>query len=84
MMPSMGEQERPLAGYPVTTHDELLADNPVVQFHNAERGYVRCTVTPQNWTTDFVVIDDVTKPGGKASTRATFVVEEGTPGAKPV
>jgi alkaline phosphatase D len=55
----------------------------VVQFHNAQRGYVRCTVTPQNWTTEFMVVDDVTKPGGKASTRATFVVEAGTPGAKP-
>jgi alkaline phosphatase D len=67
----------------IRSHDELLADNPVVQFHNAQRGYVRCTVTPQDWTTEFMVIDDVTKPGGNISTRATFVVEAGEPGAKP-
>ena len=31
----------------------LLAENPFVKFHNAERGYVRCQVTPQTWTAAF-------------------------------
>jgi alkaline phosphatase D len=61
--------------------DSLLAYNPAVTYHNAERGYVRCSVTPQMWRSDYVVVDDVTKPGGAVSTRASFVVEAGRPGA---
>lgn len=61
--------------------DRLLDSNPGVKFHNAERGYVRCRVTPESWTSDFLVVDDVTRPGGKAFTRASFVVEAGRPGA---
>lgn len=60
-------------------HDELLAKNPCVRFHNQQRGYLRCEVTERAWTTDFVVVDKVTEPGGKASTRATFVIEAGDP-----
>lgn len=63
-------------------HDAMRAANPCVQFHNAERGYVLCNVTPNLWTSEFRVIDDVLKPGGKVSTRATFVVEAGQAGAK--
>jgi len=61
----------------------LLAENPCVRFHNRERGYVRCIVTPAAWRSDYVVIDDVLKPGGKSTTRASFVVEAGKPGARP-
>jgi alkaline phosphatase D len=61
----------------------LLAENPCVRFHNRERGYVRCTVTPGTWRSDYVVAEDVTRPGGPVLTRASFVVEAGRPGAKP-
>lgn len=67
----------------VRGHDDLLAHNPGVLFHNAERGYVRCTVTPECWTSEFLVVDDVTKPGGKVFPRASFVVVAGRPGALP-
>ena len=63
--------------------DKLLADNPCVRFHNTERGYVRCVVTPDEWQSDYVAVDDVLRPGGKSTTRASFVVEAGHPGAKP-
>jgi len=43
---------------------------------------VRCTVTPKQWTSDYIAIDDVLKPGGKSKLSASFVVENGTPGAK--
>jgi alkaline phosphatase D len=64
-------------------HDVLLAENPCVHFHNQQRGYVRCTVTPKLWRTDFRTVADITKPGAPAETRASFVVEAGQPGAKP-
>jgi alkaline phosphatase D len=62
--------------------DKLLAENPCVRFHNRQRGYVRCTVTPKSWRSDYLMVDDVTKPGGSVNNRASFVVEAGHPGAK--
>ncbi len=59
--------------------DKIYAANPGVKFHNAQRGYVRCTVSPKDWKSDYIVVDDVTKPGGKASTAISFVVESGKP-----
>jgi alkaline phosphatase D len=61
----------------------LKSQNPCVQFFNAQRGYVRCTITPEHWQTDFRVVDDVTQRGGAIETTASYVVEAGTPGAKP-
>jgi alkaline phosphatase D len=63
--------------------DAMLAANPCVKFHNAQRGYVRCMVTPDDWRADYIVVDDVTQPGGSVSTRASFVVEAGSPTVKP-
>jgi len=63
---------------------ELLEENPCVRFYNAQRGYVRCTVTPTAWRSDFQVVEEVTKPGAPIVTRASFVVEAGKPGARPV
>ena len=64
-------------------HDQLLAENPGVRFFNAQRGYVRCTVTPKTWRSDYQVVEQVTKPDAPAVTRASFVVEAGSPGARP-
>lgn len=61
---------------------DLYSENPFVKFHNAERGYVRCTVSPQEWRSDFQVVQYVTRPGAALVTRASFVVEEGRPGVQ--
>ncbi len=61
----------------------LMAENPGVRFFNDERGYVRCTITPGVWRSDFCIVPYVTKPDAPVVTRASFVVEAGTPGAKP-
>ena len=61
---------------------ELYAENPFVKFHNAERGYVRCTVTPSQWQSDFQVVEYVTRPGAPLLTRASFVVEDQQPGVQ--
>ncbi len=60
-------------------HDRLLADNACVKFHNGERGYIRCEITPHTWQADYVVVDDVLQPGGKCFTRNSFVVQAGSP-----
>ncbi len=65
--------------------DELLKANPFIKFHNRERGYVRCVVTPEKWTSEYIVVEDVTKEkDSKVLTRETFVVEAGKPGANKV
>jgi alkaline phosphatase D len=60
----------------------LLTENPFVKFHNAQRGYVQCHVTPRQWKSDFQVVEYVTRPGAPLQTAASFVVEAGQPGAQ--
>ena len=62
--------------------EAVLSENPFVKFHNTERGYVRCQVSPQTWQTDYQVVEYVTRPGAPLVTRASYVVENGQPGVK--
>lgn len=59
----------------------MLVRNPHVHLFNAQRGYVRCRVTPERWETEYRVVDYVSRPGAPVRTRARFVVENGRPGA---
>ena len=61
-----------------------LAENGHLHFHNSQRGYLRCALTRDRWTTDFRVVPYVLREGAPISTRASFVVEAGRPGAQPV
>ena len=54
---------------------------PHIRWHNSQRGYVVCEITPKLWTTHFRVTPVVTRPGGNVITKASFVVEAGRPGA---
>ncbi len=58
--------------------------NPHLRFFNAQRGYVRCAVTPKQWQSDYRVVEYVTKPGSPIKTRASFVVEAGRAGMQQV
>lgn len=60
-----------------------LDENPHIKFINRNRGYVRNTVTPADWTADFRVVDYVTRPGAPVRTRASYTIENGRPGAQP-
>lgn len=62
--------------------DNLLAANPHLKFFNSQRGYVRCRVSREEWSSDFRVIPYVTRPGAPVATRATYVVESGVPGVQ--
>ncbi len=59
----------------------MREENPHIKFYNGQRGYLRCAVTPERWTSDFRVVPYVSRPGAPIETRATFVVEDGRPGA---
>ena len=60
----------------------ILAENPAVKFYNSQRGYVSCDVTPGQWLSHYRVLDYVTRPNSPISTRASFVVLDGRPGAE--
>jgi alkaline phosphatase D len=51
--------------------------NPHVVFRNNNRGYVRCTVTPDAWTSEFRAVSTVRSPEASVSTVATLTVENG-------
>ncbi|WP_028057839.1 alkaline phosphatase D family protein [Candidatus Solirubrobacter pratensis] len=66
---------------PATTYNDD-PNNPQLLFHNNNRGYVRCTVTPQQWTSDYRIVPSVRRRGVAASTLASFVVQDGVAGAQ--
>ena len=61
-----------------------LANNPQLKFINNQRGYLACDVTPDEWRTDFMVVDRVSTPGGRLSKRATWAVTRGEPELRSV
>ncbi|MUG95194.1 alkaline phosphatase [Scytonema sp. UIC 10036] len=64
--------------------EPYLPENPWIKFYNSQRGYVRCDITPERWQSDYRVMAAVTTPDAPMSTRASFVVEDGQPGAQQV
>ncbi|RRJ29695.1 alkaline phosphatase [Halocatena pleomorpha] len=57
-------------------------NEPWQQFANDDRGYVRCTITPGQWRTDYRVVSTVEKPNAPVETVASFVTGDREPGAK--
>ncbi|HWO98031.1 MAG TPA: alkaline phosphatase [Bacillus sp. (in: firmicutes)] len=64
--------------------DRILGRNPNIKFFNDYRGYVRCTVTPEQWQADYRVVPFVTEPGAAISTRASLVYKKDGMGLKEV
>ncbi len=61
----------------------IVSENPCVRFANDQRGYVRFDLKPKELRADFRVVEFVSRPDAPIRTRASFVVEDGQPGAKP-
>jgi alkaline phosphatase D len=61
------------------------ANNPHLRLTDNHHGYVRCTVTPQLWRSDYRVVPSVVQADdGGVSTLASFVVEQGKAGAQQI
>jgi len=61
-----------------------LADNPHIKFFDGlYRGYVRCTVTPEEWRSDFRAVATVDTPEAPIFTLRSFTTENGVPGVQP-
>ncbi len=59
--------------------DRILANNSQLKFINDQRGYLTFDVTPDEWRTNYMVMDRVSTPGGSISKRTTMAVSRGTP-----
>lgn len=62
--------------------EAALRHNGHVDFYDARRGYVHCSVRPERWTARYRIVPVVERPGGEVETLATFVVDDGKPGAE--
>lgn len=59
------------------------ANDPHEIFYDDHRGYVHCSLTPDRWQADYrVVATTVLDPNAPVTTVASFVVEDGHPGAQ--
>jgi alkaline phosphatase D len=58
-------------------------ENENLKYLGNIRGYTRCTVTPEEWTTEYRVVDYVSDPGAPARTDAVFRTRVGQPGLQP-
>jgi alkaline phosphatase D len=56
-------------------------NNPHIVFRNNNRGYVLCELDRARWTSHYRTVPTVLRRDVPASTLATFVVEDGRPGA---
>ena len=59
-------------------------DNPQLLLRNNNRGYCKCTLTADTWTSEYRIVTTVRQPQATVSSLATFVVENGRPGATRV
>ena len=64
--------------------DDMVAENPFVKYFNGQRGYVRCRLTSAQWQSDYRIVPYVSQPDAPIATHASFVVENGRPGAERV
>ena len=60
---------------------EIQKENECLKWHNAQRGYVMCEVTRDQWTTEFKTMDYVSKRGGAIKTRKRMAIAQGQPGS---
>ena len=63
-----------------TNGRHVIEENENVYYNNDRRGYVRCTVNPDQWVAEHKVLPYVTAPGASIRTDAQFEVEAGNPG----
>nr|WP_305959637.1 alkaline phosphatase D family protein [Aurantiacibacter sp. 219JJ12-13]MDP5263053.1 alkaline phosphatase D family protein [Aurantiacibacter sp. 219JJ12-13] len=57
----------------------IQQENAQLKWHNAQRGYVMCEVTPEVWTTEYKTLDSVTQREAPVRTRKRMAVEHGRP-----
>jgi alkaline phosphatase D len=60
----------------------MIRFNPHIKFFDGDRrGYVRCRIDNGEWRTDLQMVTTVSRRAAPKYTYASFVVEDGRPGA---
>ena len=71
-------------GNAIAEYERAAKQNPFVRWYNSNRGYVSCEVTPNSWTSHFRITPFVDQPGSPIQTKASFIIENGKPGAHQI
>ena len=71
-------------GTVIAEYERAARQNGFVKWYNSNRGYVSCELTPESWTSHFRVTPFVDKPNSPLVTKASFLIENGRPGAKQI
>ncbi len=69
-------------GNHIEEYERAARQNDFVKWYNSNRGYVSCELTPTSWTSHFRATPFVDRRGSPLETKATFVIEQGRPGAE--
>ncbi|MCA0374164.1 MAG: alkaline phosphatase D family protein [Gemmatimonadetes bacterium] len=69
---------------PATRLDAMRKENPHLRWFQNRRGYVRCRVDEQTWTTDYRSVPFVEKPDAPIVTASSWRLEHGRPGITKV
>ena len=60
----------------------MIHANPPIKFFDGDRrGYVRCRVGRDEWRSDLRMVGTVSRSNAPVETFASFMVEDGRPGA---
>jgi alkaline phosphatase D len=62
----------------------LAEDNPQAKWQNNRRGYVSCTVTPEEWRAEYRTVEFVSRPDAPLVTATKWVARNGVPGVTRV
>lgn len=69
-------------GFGAIVEDLDLSSLGLAYVNFADNGYVRCTVTPETWTAEFLVVDTIAEATSDISVDATLELTNGTPGLR--
>ena len=57
-----------------------LTESPHIKWQQSRRGYVTCTVTPDEWRAEYRTVPFVTRPDAPIETSTTWRLRHGQPG----
>ncbi len=66
----------------IAEYERAREQNEFVRWYNSNRGYVSCTLTPDEWMTRYQVTPIVDRLGSPMHTAATFRIQNGKAGAQ--
>ena len=69
-------------GNVIAEYERAQEQNEFVRWYNSNRGYVSCTLTPDEWITRYQVTPIVDRLGSPMHTAATFRIQNGKAGAQ--